>query len=155
MQETEPIQIDFYHLKSTDIASPLAMLSHKAVSSGQKMLILARAEQYDAISTALWVNRPESFLAHDIDEGEGADHAPVWVSTRPDENPINAPFIALTCGMVPTDLTRYRRIFNLFDGGDAQALQIARQCWKDWSVDAGFQCRYFAQDEEGQWSLRK
>ena len=73
MQETAPIQIDFYHLKSSDIASPLAMLSHKAVSTGQKMLILARAEQFDAISTALWGNRPESFLAHDIDEGEGAE----------------------------------------------------------------------------------
>jgi len=56
---------------------------------------------------------------------------------------------------VPTDLTRYRRIFNLFDGGDTQALQIARQCWKDWSAQGSFQCRYFAQDEEGQWSLRK
>ena len=152
MQENQHIQIDFYHLKSADIASPLAMLSDKAVQTGKKMLILARAEHFEAISTALWVNKPGSFLAHDIDEGQGAEHAPVWVSTRPEENPIKARFVALTSGMVPPDLTAFSRVFNLFDGSDEQALKIARQCWKDWSARTELQCRYFAQNEQGQWS---
>ena len=103
MNENQPLQIDFYHLKSADVATPLAMLSDKAVQTGQKMLILARAEHYEAISTALWVNKPESFLAHDLDDGQGAEHAPVWVSTRPEENPIKANYVALTSGMVPPD----------------------------------------------------
>ena len=155
MSENPPLQIDFYHLKSADMATPLAMLSDKAVQTGQKMLILARAEHYEAISTALWVNKPESFLAHDLDDGQGAEHAPVWVSTRPEENPIKANYVALTSGMVPPDLTAFSRVFNLFDGSDEQALKIARQCWKDWSTRTELQCRYFAQDEQGHWSQQR
>lgn len=155
MQDTQHLQIDFYHLKSADLATPLAMLSDKTVQLGQKMLILARAEHFEAISTALWVNKPESFLAHDLDEGQGAEHAPVWVSTQPAENPIKANYVALTSGMVPPDLTAFSRVFNLFDGSDEQALKIARQCWKDWSARAELQCRYFAQDEQGQWSQQR
>ena len=155
MQDKVPIQIDFYHLKSDDIATPLAMLSDKVVASGQQMLILAREVHFDAISTALWTQKPESFLAHNLDDGDGAEHAPVWVSTRPDQNQIAAELIALTSGMVPPDLGKFKRVFNLFDGSDEQAVHIARQCWKDWSAREDLQCCYFAQDENGNWSQRQ
>mgnify|MGYP001463617463 FL=1 len=126
MQDKAPIQIDFYHLKSDDIAAPLAMLCDKAVASGQKMLILAREVHFEAVSAALWSQKPESFLAHNKDDGEGADHAPVWVSTRPEQNQIQAEFIALTSGMIPPDLGRFKRVFNLFDGSDKQPVPVAR-----------------------------
>ena len=50
MRETDPIQIDFYHLKSADIASAL-YAEPPALSSGQKW-DTGCAEQYDTISTA-------------------------------------------------------------------------------------------------------
>ena len=155
MQNKAPIQIDFYQLKSGDIATPLAMLSDRVVASGQKMLILAREAHFEVISAALWTQKPESFLAHNMDDEEGSEHAPIWVSTRPEQNPILAKFIALTSGMVPPDLGHFKRVFNLFDGSDEQAVNVARQCWKDWSAREELTCRYFSQDEEGNWSQRQ
>lgn len=155
MQDKAPIQIDFYHLKSDDIATPLAMLCDKVVASGQKMLILAREVHFEAVSAALWSQKPESFLAHNKDDGEGADHAPVWVSTQPEQNQIQAEFIALTSGMIPPDLGHFKRVFNLFDGSDEQAVHVARQCWKEWSAREDLACCYFSQDEQGNWSQRQ
>ena len=42
--QVEPalLQIDFYHLRDADLATPLAMLAHKAVAVGHKLLIFAR-----------------------------------------------------------------------------------------------------------------
>ena len=34
------LQIDFYHLRDSDLATPLAMLAHKTLASGHKLLIL-------------------------------------------------------------------------------------------------------------------
>ena len=40
------LQIDFYHLRNADLATPLAMLAHKTVASGHKLLILAHEDSH-------------------------------------------------------------------------------------------------------------
>jgi len=155
VSDAPTVQIDFYHLMSADVATPLAMLADKVVATGHKLLILSRPEQFEPISSALWTHKPETFLAHNINDEAGAAHAPVWLSSQADANQINAEYIALTAGMQPPDLMKFRRIFNLFDGSDAHATQIARDCWKQWSALAEVQCRYFVQDENGKWTQRQ
>ena len=44
--ETALLQIDFYHLRNADLATPLAMLAHKTVASGHKLLILAQKDSH-------------------------------------------------------------------------------------------------------------
>ena len=52
------VMIDFYHLRDADLATPLAMLAHKTVASGHKLLILAQKVNHKSISERLWSFRP-------------------------------------------------------------------------------------------------
>ena len=151
----EQRQIDFYHLKDKELATPVAMLAHKSVGIGQKMLILSTDEHMDAVSDALWASSRESFLAHGRNDEKGADTAPVWLCSDAAANPNKASYVCLTSGLVPPDPKVFQRIFVLFDGTRETAIAFARSCWKDWSCLEGVQCCYFVQDDAGLWVKRR
>lgn len=153
--ELRALQIEFYHLKDSDLATPLAMLAHKTVASGQKFLVLGVKNNFAAISEKLWAFRPDSFLAHASDDEEGSEHALVWLSSDVKKNRIEAQYLALTAGLEPPDINQFERIFNLFDGSDQTAVAVARDSWRRWSSLENVRCRYFAQDERGSWVHKK
>ena len=148
-------QIDFFHLRDADLATPLAMLAHKTVASGHKLLILAQKDSHAAISERLWSFRPDSFLAHAADENEGHEHAQIWLTSDVAVNQIDARFLALTAGLEPPEVQKFDRVFNLFDGTSEMAVSAARDSWKRWSGLENVTCRYFAQDNQGRWSQKK
>ena len=148
-------QIDFYHLRDADMATPLAMLAHKTVTSGHKLLILAQKNSHAAISERLWSFRPDSFLAHAADENEGHEHAQIWLTSDVAANQIDARFLALTAGLEPPEVQKFERVFNLFDGTSEPAVSAARDSWKRWSGTGDLTCRYFVQNEQGSWSQKK
>tara|TARA_B100001057_G_scaffold170648_1_gene171447 strand:+ start:90 stop:593 length:504 start_codon:yes stop_codon:yes gene_type:complete len=156
-EQDEPVlsQIDFYHLRDSDMATPLAMLAHKTVASGHKLLILAQKDSHAAISERLWSFRPDSFLAHAADENEGHEHAQIWLTSDVAANQIDARFLALTAGLEPPEVQKFERVFNLFDGTSEPAVSAARDSWKRWSGTDDVTCRYFAQDDQGSWSQKK
>lgn len=153
--ESALLQIDFYHLRDADLATPLAMIAHKTVASGHKLLILAQKDNHAAISERLWSFRPDSFLAHAADENEGHEHAQIWLTSDVVENQIDARFLALTEGLQPPEVQKFDRVFNLFDGTNELAVSAARDSWKRWSETVDITCRYFAQDDHGSWSQKK
>ena len=157
LAQTKPalLQIDFYHLRDTDIATPLAMLAQKTVMSGDKLLIIAQKDSHAAISEKLWSFKPDSFLAHAADENDGHEHAQIWLTSDVTVNRIGARFLALTAGLEPAEIRKFDRVFNLFDGTSKTAVSAARDSWKRWSGKENVTCRYFAQDEQGRWSQRK
>ena len=148
-------QIDFYHLRDADMATPLAMLAHKTVSSGHKLLILAQKDSHAAISERLWSFRPDSFLAHAADENEGHEYAQIWLTSDVAANQIDARFLALTAGLEPPEVQKFERVFNLFDGTSEPAVSAARDSWKRWSGTGDVTCRYFTQNDQGSWSRKK
>ena len=149
------LQIDFYHLRNADLATPLAMLAHKTVASGHKLLILAQKDSHVAISEKLWTFRPDSFLAHAADENEGHEHAQIWLTSDVAVNQIDARFLALTAGLEPPEIQKFDRVFNLFDGTSGEAVSTARNSWKRWSRTDDVICRYFVQDDQGRWNQKK
>ena len=149
------LQIDFYHLRDADLATPLAMLAHKTVASGHKLLILAQKDSHEAISERLWSFRPDSFLAHAADECKGYEHAKIWLTSDVATNQIGARFLALTSGLEPPEVQKFDRVFNLFDGTIETAVSAARDTWKRWSKTDDVTCRYFVQDVAGRWSQKK
>ena len=155
--QAEPtlLQIDFYHLRDADMATPLAMLAHKTVTSGHKLLILAQKDSHAVISERLWSFRPDSFLAHAADENEGHEHAQIWLTSDVAANQIDARFLALTAGLEPPEIQKFERVFNLFDGTSEPAVSAARDSWKRWSGTDDVTCRYFAQNDQGTWSQKK
>ena len=149
------VQIDFYHLRNADLATPLAMLAHKTVASGHKLLILAQKDSHVAISERLWTYKADSFLAHAADENEGHEHAQIWLTSEVAVNQINARFLALTAGLEPPEVKKFDRVFNLFDGTSEVSVSAARYRWKRWSGTDDVACRYFAQDDKGRWTQKK
>ena len=156
-EQDEPAlsQIDFYQLRDADMATPLAMLAHKTVTSGHKLLILAQKDSHDSISERLWSFRSDSFLAHAADDNEGHEHAQIWLTSDVAANQIDARFLALTAGLEPLEVQKFERVFNLFDGTSEPAVSAARDSWKRWSGTDDVTCRYFAQDDQGSWSQKK
>jgi len=148
-------QIDFYHLKGDGLGQAVAMLSDKTVASGQKMLVISPPQLIEAISERLWSAKADNFLAHGVDDDEGASDAPVWITTDPDKNQIEAKFVCLIDGLRPGNLPAFARIFTLFSDTQPEKLDLARSQWKEWSSDTEHQCRYFAQDEAGHWHLKQ
>lgn len=149
------VQIDFYHLRDADLATPLAMLAHKTAASGHRLLVLGVKDSFAAISDKLWSFRPDSFLAHDSDGADGYEHASVWLSSDVGANQLGARYAALTAGLEPPDIQQFERIFNLFDGTSETAVAAARDSWRRWSALEQVTCRYFSQDEQGRWSQNK
>ena len=149
------VQIDFYHLRDGDLATPVAMLAHKTVASGQKLLVLGKEDSFPEISDKLWCYRPDSFLAHGVDEADGTDYASVWLSSDVRGNQIGADYLALTGGLEVEDISKFQRIFNLFDGTSETAVAAARDSWRRWVASEQTTCRYFSQDEQGRWTQKQ
>ena len=153
--DPEALQIDFYQLRNADVETPLALLAHKIVATGQKLLVFAQKDSHKAISERLWSFRPESFLAHAADEDAGQEHAQIWLTSDVAVNQISARFLALTAGLEPPEIQKFDRVFNLFEGTSETAISVARDSWRRWSGIEDVTCRYFAQDDWGRWSQKK
>ena len=144
-------QVDFYHLTQSDLETALIMLLKKTLAAGKSALILCPKPAATALDAALWTHEAESWMPHGVDDAEGVDVAPVWISTDPERNPIDAPFLFLVHGQRPPDLGGFERVFNLFDGrSDAQTID-ARVQWKEWGENAALKLGYYAQSDDGRW----
>ena len=127
------LQIDFYHLRNADLATPLAMLAHKTVASGQSFLYLRRKTAMwlsvkdfgHSGQTAFWHMQQMRMRAH--------EHAQIWLTSDVAVNQIDARFLALTAGLEPPEVQKFDRVFNLFDGTSEVAVSAARDSWKRWS----------------------
>ncbi|MGC6530063.1 MAG: DNA polymerase III subunit chi [Candidatus Puniceispirillaceae bacterium] len=146
-----PNHIDFYQFAGDAVSELVAQLSEKSVEVGKKIIIHAPEEGAQAISRALWVLHDASFLAHGIDDEDGAEFASVWITTKPDQNQIDADFALCVSGCSLPDMGAFERVFIVFNGKDEDALQTARSQWKAYSAAHEGKCRYFAKSDEGSW----
>ena len=80
-----------------------------------------------------------------------ADQQPIWLSADI-ENPNAALFLFLVDGAEENveTLTQYERVFNIFDGNSAEAVQQARRLWKEYK-NSGCEVYYWQQDNAGRW----
>lgn len=62
---SEHPEILFYHLERQSLESALPLLVEKSLERGWRVVVRAgSAERLDAIDTALWTYREDSFLPH-------------------------------------------------------------------------------------------
>lgn len=147
-------QIDFYHLTQSPLETALIMLLKKTLAAGKTGLILCPKPVASGLDDLLWSYEDDSWLPHGVDDGAGADRAKVWISTDPESNPINAPFLFLTHGVMPSKWDAVERAFILFDGGSEAQVDQARAQWKQISAMADVSASYFGQDDEGRWQKK-
>lgn len=145
--------IRFYHLTATPVERALPLLLEKALSAGFRVVVKVADEgMLEILNTRLWTYDPNSFLPHGGPaDGSPADQ-PIYLTTG-EENPNSATLLAITDGSTPANLSGYRRVLDLFDGSDAQAVQAARERWKAYK-SAGGELQYWQQTESGGWTQK-
>lgn len=121
--------VGFYQLASKPLAAVLPKLLEKAVAAGHSVVVRSGdAAQLAELDAALWSYEPGSFLPHAID-GDTAAAQPILLTANADAAN-GADLSAVVDGRLPGDLAAYKRVLYLFDGGDEEALALARRHWK-------------------------
>ena len=146
-------RVDFYHLQKQSLEEVLPKLLEKAYASGNKIKVKIGTEsRVDFLNSLLWTYNDESFLPHGSKKDGAAELQPIWLSAG-DDNPNGATMLFLTDDAMPVegDTENYARIFNIFDGNNPEALQNARNLWKNLR-SSGAELHYWQQDNDGSWA---
>ena len=141
------MQVDFYQLTRDPAEKVIPALAQRILDGGGRLLIVSVDDgQLDALSTALWNAKPDSFLAH-AKAGEGDDALqPILLSG--DTEPSNdAKFIALADGEWRDAALDFERAFYLFPPSHTDN---ARSAWRTLGTLADVERRYWKQDG-GKW----
>jgi DNA polymerase-3 subunit chi len=145
----------FYHLTRYRLEEALVRLLRRASEQGSRAVVVAGStERVEALNAHLWTFDAESFLPHGSARDGNAEEQPAYL-TATIENP-NAARVLMLCdgATLPVGIQvaslGFDRVFELFDGQDEAAVQVARQHWQDYR-DAGLDLVYYQQDEAGGW----
>jgi DNA polymerase-3 subunit chi len=140
--------IGFYHLTRTSLIAALPPLLGRTLALGEKALILCTsAHQVATIDDALWVTPTPDWLPHGTAATPHPEWQPIYV-TETEINPAGAAFLFLAFGAETPQPAAYKRIFDLFDGNDEQAVAAARLRWKR-AKQAGHNIAYWKQGNTG------
>ncbi len=142
------VETGFYHLTRTALAEALARLLGRTLQAGQRALVLCPdTARLKALDTALWACAEPVWLPHGTAADGDADLQPVWLSTEPE--PANgARYLFLVDGADTDRRASFDRVFDLFDGNDAEKVAAARDRWRA-AKDAGHTLTYWKQGPKG------
>ena len=142
--------IAFYHLRKWRLETALPRLLEKTLAAGKRAVVMAGSEaRVEVLDGLLWTYDQDSWLPHGLARDSSAEDQPVWLTTD-DENPNGAQFLFLTDGAVSERVGEYERCFELFDDGDAVAVEAARRRWTAYK-EAGHELAYWQQTAAGGW----
>jgi DNA polymerase-3 subunit chi len=143
-------EVLFYHLERRPLEQVLPQLLEKTLERGWRAVVEAGSiERVEALADSLWTYSDEGFLPHGTREDGHAAMQPVWL-TDGAENPNGAAVRFLVDGAVAQSLGGLERAVYLFDGRDPEAVEAARQRWREASA-SGHGVTYWREDENGKW----
>lgn len=146
-------EVLFYHLERQPLERVLPTLLEKTLERGWRAVIQAASEErIEALSTALWTYRDDSFLPHGAGRDGNAALQPVWLTAETD-NPNGANIRFLVDGSDTDDISGYDRAVYLFDGHDGDAVARAREQWKA-ARAKGYEVTYWQQAQTGRWERK-
>lgn len=148
-------RVDFYHLQNKRLEDVLPQLLEKTYSLGKNTVVrIGNEERVDFLNSLLWTYDEQSFLPHGSKKDGSADMQPIWLTTEKD-NPNNAVFLFLTDGAEAAidEIAAYERVFNIFDGNSPEALEKARNFWKELKQNSA-DIFYWQQTSDGSWQQK-
>ncbi|HMN36659.1 MAG TPA: DNA polymerase III subunit chi [Hyphomicrobium sp.] len=148
-----PAEVLFYHLERQSLEDVLPSLLTRTLERGWRAVVQAGSqERLDALDQALWTYNEDSFLPHGQGRVGHAQEQPVFLTTGP-ETPNGAGVRFLVDGAIADTFDGFVRVVYLFDGGDPEALAIARSQWTA-ARQAGCAVTYWQQTEDGRWERK-
>jgi DNA polymerase-3 subunit chi len=148
-------EVLFYHLQNMSIENVLPPLLEKSLERGWRVVVQSTSqERTEALDAHLWTYSDDSFLPHATARAGDAEDQPIILSSE-ESNPngANVRFL-IDNAVLPADSDRYERVVLVFNGDDGEALDAARQAWKDCKA-RGFEVTYWQADERGRWQRRE
>ena len=147
-------EVLFYHLQNMSIENVLPPLLEKSLERGWRVVVQSTSqERAEALDAHLWTYSDDSFLPHATAGAGDAEDQPIILSVE-ESNPNGASVrFLIDNAALPADSDRYERVVLVFNGDDADALDAARQTWKDCKA-RGFEVTYWQADERGRWQRR-
>ena len=141
-------EIGFYHLTRSGAEEALAPLLGRTLQGGHRAVVRCRDEaRVEAVDAALWRMPEPIWLPHGTKRMGEAALQPVWI-TADALVPNGATFLFLLDGVRATDADRFARVFDLFDGNDADAVAEARARWAE-ARSRGHTPAYWKQEPKG------
>ena len=139
----------FYHLTERPLEATLPVLVAKAMDAGWRVAVRGRDEAFlERLDRHLW--HGDGFLPHGLAGGEHDDMQPVLLTTEAVAANSPACVMSISGAEVTAEETRtLERVCILFDGGDANAVEHARDQWRN-LTGAGVAAQYWA-EEGGRW----
>ena len=150
MSEAQKPEWWFYHLQRTTLERAVGPLLEKCLERGWRVLAVSPdTTRRAALDEALWTYDDQSFLPHGQAEAAGLEPAeqPILI-TDTTENQNSAAVALLMDGVDLSVDAPFERCMVMFDDGDSQARQKAREQFKA-AKDAGYSARYFQQTGRG------
>ncbi len=144
----------FYHLTRQPAESLIPVLIGKSLAAGWRVELRGtRAERLDYLDRQLWLG--EGFLPHGLAGGPHDARQPVLLTVA-GQNAANDPscLIAMDgADVLATEIARLQRACLIFDGGDAAAVDRARDQWRNLTA-AGVTAEYWSEDA-GRWQRKR
>ncbi|TKW79480.1 MAG: DNA polymerase III subunit chi [Bradyrhizobium icense] len=148
-------EVLFYHLQNMTVENVLPPLLEKSLERGWRVVVQSTSqERAEALDAHLWTYNDDSFLPHATSGVGDADDQPIILAVE-DSNPngANVRFL-IDNASLPADAERYERVVLVFNGDDGEALDAARQAWKDCKA-RGLEVTYWQADDRGRWQRRE
>ena len=141
-------EIGFYHLTRSSLEQALPALLGRTLAAGERAVVVCRdAARIAALDQALWECVDPAWLPHGTAADGDAELQPIWLATD-DAAPNGARFLFLVDGASSARLDAFARVFDLYDGNDAPAVQEARVRWAA-AKAAGHALSYWQQGPRG------
>lgn len=140
----------FYHLKSAGLDDTLTMILSRAVGQGWRVMLRSLDQSILVhLDAKLWLGSEDGFLPHGLQGGPYDADQPVLLGSGPIANGANGLFLLAGADVDLAELPGLERVWVLFDGQDAAAVQVARSQWTR-LTGWGLAAQYWS-DETGTW----
>ncbi|WP_299150134.1 DNA polymerase III subunit chi [uncultured Tateyamaria sp.] len=143
----------FYHLTRRPMEETLAMLLSKARGAGWRVAVRGGdAGRLAWLDERLWLGPEDGFLAHGMAGSPHDGDQPVLLTTGEASNGATCVMSVDGAEVSAEEVAALERVCVLFDGNDAEALDVARRQWKALK-DAGVSAQYWS-EESGRWEKK-
>ncbi len=144
----------FYHLTRQSLQDTLPVLLEKARGAGWRILVRGQTRERMAwLDERLWLGSDSGFLPHGLCGGAHDAMQPILLSeVAPIDANIDCVMAVDGARLDAKDVETVSRACVLFDGTDPEAVDQARNQWRDLTT-AGCMAQYWS-EESGRWEKK-